>query len=291
MPELPEVETTVRYLKDKIIGQKIVGLDFDTPNLIKKPSPEELKRQIVGKKITKIERKGKNILIYLNQDYLLLIHQKLTGHLLYGKWQKEKGKWLPQEKNSPLFLDRQNRFIHFLLFLANGKMLALSDLRKFAKIIFAKKEEVLNSDDLKTLGPEPLSKEFTLTYFQKICQKSNKPIKTLLMDQKLISGIGNIYSDEILWQAKISPLRKANSLKEKEIKVIYQKIKVVLKEAIKLQGTSIVDYRKPDGAKGKMDKFLKVYRKEGQKCPRCQGIIKRVIINGRSAHFCPKCQK
>jgi len=291
MPELPEVETTVRYLKDKIIGQKIVGLDFDTPNLIKKPSPEELKRQIVGKKITKIERKGKNILIYLNQDYLLLIHQKLTGHLLYGKWQKEKGKWLPQEKNSPLFLDRQNRFIHFLLFLANGKMLALSDLRKFAKIIFAKKEEVLNSDDLKTLGPEPLSKEFTLTYFQKICQKSNKPIKTLLMDQKLISGIGNIYSDEILWQAKISPLRKANSLKEKEIKVIYQKIKVVLKEAIKLQGTSIVDYRKPDGAKGKMDKFLKVYRKEGQKCPRCQGIIKRVVINGRSAHFCPKCQK
>jgi len=291
MPELPEVETTVRYLKDKIIGQKIVGLDFDTPNLIKKPSPEELKRQIVGKKITKIERKGKNILIYLNQDYLLLIHQKLTGHLLYGKWQKEKGKWLPQEKNSPLFLDRQNRFIHFLLFLANGKMLALSDLRKFAKIIFAKKEEVLNSNDLKTLGPEPLSKEFTLTYFQKICRKSNKPIKTLLMDQKLISGIGNIYSDEILWQAKISPLRKANSLKEKEIKVIYQKIKVVLKEAIKLQGTSIVDYRKPDGAKGKMDKFLKVYRKEGQKCPRCQGIIKRVIINGRSAHFCPKCQK
>lgn len=111
------------------------------------------------------------------------------------------------------------------------------------------------------------------------------------MDQKLISGIGNIYSDEILWQAKISPLRKANSLKEKEIKVIYQKIKVVLKEAIKLQGTSIVDYRKPDGAKGKMDKFLKVYRKEGQKCPRCQGIIKRVVINGRSAHFCPKCQK
>jgi len=291
MPELPEVETTVRYLKDKIIGQKIVGLDFDTPNLIKKPSPEELKRQIVGKKITKIERKGKNILIYLNQDYLLLIHQKLTGHLLYGKWQKEKGKWLPQEKNSPLFLDQQNRFIHFLLFLANGKMLALSDLRKFAKIIFAKKEEVLNSDDLKTLGPEPLSKEFTLTYFQKICQKSNKPIKTLLMDQKLISGIGNIYSDEILWQAKISPLRKANSLKEKEIKVIYQKIKAVLKEAIKLQGTSIVDYRKPDGAKGKMDKFLKVYRKEGQKCPRCQGIIKRVVINGRSAHFCPKCQK
>jgi len=291
MPELPEVETTVRYLKDKIIGQKIVGLDFDTPNLIKKPSPEELKRQIVGKKITKIERKGKNILIYLNQDYLLLIHQKLTGHLLYGKWQKEKGKWLPQEKNSPLFLDQQNRFIHFLLFLANGKMLALSDLRKFAKIIFAKKEEVLNSDDLKTLGPEPLSKEFTLTYFQKICQKSNKPIKTLLMDQKLISGIGNIYSDEILWQAKISPLRKANSLKEKEIKVIYQKIKAVLKEAIKLQGTSIVDYRKPNGAKGEMDKFLKVYRKEGQKCPRCQGIIKRVVINGRSAHFCPKCQK
>ena len=291
MPELPEVETTVRYLKDKIIGQKIIGLDFDTPNLIKKPSPEELKRQIVGKKITKIERRGKNILIYLNQDYLLLIHQKLTGHLLYGKWQKEKGKWLPQEKNSPLFLDRQNRFIHFLLFLANGKMLALSDLRKFAKIIFAKKEEILNSDDLKTLGPEPLSKEFTLTYFQKICQKSNKPIKTLLMDQNLISGIGNVYSDEILWQAKISPLRKANSLKEKEIKVIYQKIKAVLKEAIKLQGTSIVDYRKPDGAKGKMDKFLKVYRKEGQKCPRCQGIIKRVVINGRSAHFCPKCQK
>lgn len=289
MPELPEVETTIRELSKKIVGKKIVDFWTDAENLIKRPSLEKFKKGVVDKKITRINRRGKNILIYLDENYLLLVHQKLTGHLLYGLWEKRGNSWLPKT-NIENFSDPYNRFLHLIFFLDDGKMLALSDMRKFAKVIYGKKDEILNSKDLE-VGVEPLSKEFTLEKFKEILKSQKRPIKTVLMDQELIAGIGNVYSDESLWMARISPLRKANSLKDDEIKRLYQAIKKILKKAIELQGTSIIDYRKPDGSKGKMDKFLKVYRKEGEKCPRCKGIIKRVIINGRSAHYCPKCQK
>ncbi len=289
MPELPEVETTVNLLKKQIVGKKIIDLWTDTKKLVKKPSFSVFKKNLLNKKITNIQRKGKNILIFLDDSYILLIHQKLTGHLLYGAWQKNGQNWLPDKKYKDL-ADPYNRFIHIIFFLDNKKMLALSDLRKFAKIILDKKENIL-SNELSNIAPDPFDKRFTFDYLKNIFKKTKKPIKTALMDQEKISGIGNIYSDEILWKAKISPLRKADSLTEEEIKNIYQAAKDILKKAIKLQGASIIDYRKPDGSKGMVDSILKVYRKTGQKCPRCQGIIKRVIINGRSAHYCPKCQK
>ncbi len=289
MPELPEVETTINLLKKQIIGRKIIDLWTDTKKLIKRPCFSDFKKNILNKKITDIQRKGKNILIFLNKDYILLIHQKLTGHLLYGIWQKNSQNWIPDKKYKDL-ADPYNRFIHLILFLDNGKMLALSDLRKFAKIVLDKKENVL-TEELSDLAIDPLDKKFTFDYLKNILKNTKKPIKTALMDQTKISGIGNIYSDEALWLAKISPLRKANSLTDKEIKALYQAIKDILKKAIKLQGASIIDYRKPDGSKGKVDNILKVYRKTGQKCPRCQGVVKRVVVNGRSAHYCPKCQK
>ncbi len=290
MPELPEVETTVNDLKKKIISKEIINVWTDADKLIKNTTFKNLKKRIASKKIINIERKGKNILIFLDENYVILIHQKLTGHLLYGIWQKTNNNWIPNKKYKHLS-DPYNRFIHFIFFFKDGTMLALSDLRKFAKIVFGKKEKILNLKDITDIAIDPLNRSFNLNYFEEILRKTKKPIKTALMDQKKISGIGNIYSDEALWLAKISPLRKTNSLTKVEIKTLHKAIKTILRKAIKLQGASIIDYRKPDGSKGKVDKILNVYRKEGQKCPRCQEIIKKVVINGRSAHYCPRCQK
>jgi len=291
MPELPEVEVTVNSLKPKIIGQKIVGVWSDAPSLIKKISLKELEKEIKNLEIKDIKRLGKNILIFLSKNKVLLIHQKLTGHLLYGVWRKEKDHWVPEDENSPLAKDPQNRFLHFILFLKNKKMLALSDQRKFAKIVLTEKEKLFDLKEIKELGPDALDPNFSFERFKEIIKKSKAPIKKVLMDQKKIAGIGNIYSDEILWEAKVNPKRQANSLKENEIKAIYEAMKKILRKAINIQGSSIVDWRKPNGSKGDYDEIRKVYRREGEKCFRCGATIKKIKFGNRSSYFCPKCQK
>jgi formamidopyrimidine-DNA glycosylase len=279
MPELPEVETTVRELRSKIIGRKILKVWTDFEKMFK-PSFSAFQNGVTGKIIKEISRRGKNIIFKLSSSNYFLVHQKLTGSLLYGT--KIKGS-----------------FIHLILFLDKGQ-LALADLRKFAKVVFIKNLEEFS--DFEKLGPEPLVREFTLKKFQEILKKSKGQIKKVLMDQTKIAGIGNIYSDEILFEARISPLRGTPSLKEKEIKILYQAIKKILAKAIKAKGTSVSDYRRPSGEKGDFEKFLKVYpvrktfsngvyRRAGEFCFRCGAKIKRLKFNGRSAHFCPKCQK
>lgn len=288
MPELPEVQTIVDDLSKKIIGRKIVGVWFDAPKLIKKPKPEDLRFKIKDLRITKVKRRGKNILIYLNSK-LLLVHQKLTGHLLYGKWKIEEGKVKSLIKG-PLE-EKVNNYIHLIFYLDNGWQLALSDLRKFAKILFGSKEEIEKLPELTELGPEPLDKSFNLSIFQSAISNKKGRIKQVLMDQKVISGIGNIYSDEILWQANIHPFKKANELKANELTSIYKAMKQILEKAVKLRGTSISDYRDTAGKSGGYAEIRKAYQREGEPCPRCGILIKRVKIGGRSAHFCPKCQE
>lgn len=289
MPELPEVETTVLDLKRKVLQRTFLDIWTDAPKLIKKPNLTEFKRRLKDKKIEDIKRKGKFIIFYLSCNERLLVHQKLTGHLLVGQWKKEKGKWVPQSKG--LLEDPMNRFIHIIFFLDNGLMLALSDLRKFARIELLTKEELDNLKDIQELGLDPLDKNFTLKKFQEIIKGQKRKIKQVLMDQKLISGIGNIYSDEILFRARVHPFKPANKLNPNEIKEIYANIKSVLKRAIKLGGESISDYRRPDGSKGNFDKERKVYRREGQPCYVCGTKIERKKIGSRSTYFCPKCQK
>ena len=290
MPELPEVETTVRDLKRKVLGRTFLNVWCDAKKLIKRPRTfEEFKKEILGRKIISIKRKGKNILIYLDKKRALLIHQKLTGHLLVGKWQKKGNSWIPQIKG-PLE-DPINRFIHLIFFLDNDLMLALSDLRKFAKVELWDKKELTQSKEIREIGIDPFSPEFTFQEFKKRIKNTKRKIKQVLMDQSLIAGIGNIYSDEILFEAKIHPEKKAHVLKEEELKRIYQSIKKVLKKAIELGGESISDYRRPDGSKGGFDPLRKVYRREGKPCVRCRTPIKRIKIAQRSSYFCPKCQK
>ncbi|MGE4555156.1 MAG: DNA-formamidopyrimidine glycosylase [Candidatus Paceibacterota bacterium] len=294
MPELPEVETIVRDLNQFqpfLIGAVFFDVWTDFPKIVKKPKDfEKFRKEIKEKKIEKIWRRGKNIIFDLSEDKSLLVHQKLTGHLLLGKWEFKNGKW--QSKISgPLADDPMNKFLHLVFFLNNDWMLALSDLRKFAKIELWKREELFNSKEFTSLGPEPLEKDFTFEKFKKIFKKKKGKIKQALMDQTVIAGIGNIYSDEILWEAKVHPLKQVQQLNEEELKTIYQAMKRILKKAIELKGESFSDYRRPSGEKGEFDKARKVYRREREKCYRCGSIIKKIKIGGRSAHFCPACQK
>jgi len=290
MPELPEVETTALDLKRKVLQRTFLDIWTDAPKLIKKPkSFNQFKKELIGEKIKDIKRKGKFILIELTHNKVLLIHQKLSGHLLVGVWEKKNKKWIPKYEG-PLN-DPMNRFIHIVFWLDKGLMLALSDLRKFARVELWDKNELENSKTLQELGPDPLEKSFTFEKFREIIKNQKRKIKQVLMDQKLISGIGNIYSDEILFRAGVNPFRKANTIKEEELKKMYKTMKSLLKKAIKLGGESFSDYRRPNGSKGGFEKERKVYRREGQPCFVCGTKIERKKIGGRSTYFCPKCQK
>lgn len=298
MPELPEVQTIVNELKKELKSRKITNIWCDWPKYFKNQNQENFKKIIKGKKILEIKRIGKNILFFLSDNLILLIHQKISGHLLVGQWQENKNlkeiphqwqkeKWVPIKKNSPLW-DPHNRFIHFIIFLDNKKQLALSDLRKFAKIILGSKDEILKLKDLK-VGQDAL--EITEEEFLKILNKKKGIIKKILMDQKVIAGIGNIYSDEILWLSKIHPLTLVSKLTKKQKHEIFKNIKFVLKKALQLKGTSIDEYRLPSGIRGKYDLERYVYQKENQPCFRCKNSIKRIKINNRSSYFCSFCQK
>ncbi|MBU0546595.1 MAG: bifunctional DNA-formamidopyrimidine glycosylase/DNA-(apurinic or apyrimidinic site) lyase [Patescibacteria group bacterium] len=288
MPELPEVETTVRDLKKEILKRIFFTFWTDSPKMVKKfDSISQFKKELYKRKIENVWRRGKNILFQLSGNKTLLIHQKISGHLLLGKWKREKGSWV----SSGALADRVNSFIHLIFIFDNDQMLALSDPRKFAKVELWDTDKFLQSEFLQKLGPEPLEENFTLGKFKQIIKNKKGKIKQVLMNQEIIAGIGNIYSDEILFKAKINPLRKANELKEKELKQIYLAIKTILKQAIKLKGDSFSDYRTITGEKGRFQEKNEVYKKDGQKCPRCQKIIKKIKIGGRSAHYCSHCQR
>lgn len=282
MPELPEVETIVNDLKKVLPGLKIrdVWSDFF--------DAKKIKKETSGKKILKVGRKGKNILIRLSHSQVILVHQKMTGHLLYGKWRVKSGKWVSLIPG-PL-RDPENRFIHLIFFLSNRKQLALCDMRKFAKVVVIPTEKI--PEEFKKLGPEPFDKNFTIAKFSKIIKTKRGAIKKVLMDQGAIAGIGNIYSDEILWLAGIHPLKPVQELSETEIKKIYGSIKPVLKKAIKARGSSYIDYRDAFGKKGKYQEMHCAYQQTGKMCGKKDGgIIKKIKMAGRSAHFCPIHQK
>lgn len=287
MPELPEVQTTVIGLRKKVVGLKILDVWTDAPKIIKIPNFPSFKKKIKNRKIEKVLRVGKNIILRLDDNRALLIHQKMTGHLLFGKWKKENERW--HAVNGGPLSDPMNRFIHLIFFLSNGKMLALSDLRKFAKVIFGTKEDINNLPEIKKLGPDAL--EINFKEFKKRIKEKKGEIKKVLMNQEAISGIGNIYSDEILFESKINPFKRTEELGEVELKKLFNATKKILKIGIRLHGESISDYRTLEGKKGNFDKARKIYRREGQKCRKCGGKILRRKIGGRSAHFCPNCQK
>ncbi|MEK7147064.1 MAG: bifunctional DNA-formamidopyrimidine glycosylase/DNA-(apurinic or apyrimidinic site) lyase [Patescibacteria group bacterium] len=289
MPELPEVQTVVDDLNKKITGKKITGVWFDWPKMFKQPKSRNFAAIIKGLEIKAVKRRGKNILIYLAKNYLLLIHQKMTGHLLIGKWNIRNKKIKPLTPAS--LKEKVNGYIHLIFKLNNGLMLGLSDLRKFAKVLFGPAEKIETLPDMANLGPDSLDGSLNVKKFKGLISREKRKIKQVLMDQEVIAGIGNIYSDDILWLAKIHPFRPAASLSKDELVRIYKAMRLILKKAVKLRGTSISDFRDTSGKAGGYGSIRLVYQLEGKPCKRCQILIKRVKMGGRSAHFCPKCQK
>ena len=289
MPELPEVETIVRDLRKEVLHRTFIDIWTDSKNMIKKETFESLKKKIIGKEIIGARRRAKNILIDLSDNYVLLIHQKIAGHLLFGKWKLEKGHWV-SEKEGPLLSDPINNYIHVVFVLDNGKQIALSDARKFAKVELWKKDELEASEDFLELGPEPLEVDFTFPDFKKLFEKKKGKIKQVLMDQNFLSGIGNIYASEILFKVKIHPEEEIKNLNDKDLKDIYEAMRDILAKAIELRGDSFSDFRTLYGEKGGAQDMNKVYQKDGKSCPRCKGVIKRITQGGRGTFFCPQCQ-
>ncbi len=296
MPELPEVETIKEDLRTKILGKEILDVIPLWEGIVKGVSFSEFKKQMIGSKIVDINRRAKNLIIEIAQSSklkaqsYLLIHLKMTGHLLVTSDKIQvtsDGKWISGPKE--LTTDPQNQFIRIIFKLSDGLQLAFSDLRKFAYIKLLNKEEL--NKILSEYGPEPLEPDFTFEVFRQKLAGKKGPVKKILMDQAVISGIGNIYSDEILFEARIHPLRPVNKLTEEEFKKIYKNIPKILGEARNLRGTSTSDFRDTSGKKGSYTYKRRVYQKEDEPCPVCGGKIKRIKLAGRSAHFCPTCQK
>ncbi|MFB6212482.1 MAG: DNA-formamidopyrimidine glycosylase [Candidatus Magasanikbacteria bacterium] len=310
MPELPEVETTVQKLKNKITGKEITGVWTDWPKYFSKGSKdsdhlaktEEEFEDCVKEEVEKVERRGKNILIHLSGLKTLLVHQKLSGHLLVGEWVKnenfegelndkwEEELWVPSKDSKDFLWNPKNRFIRLIFFFQDGTQMAFSDMRRFGKILCGPKEEIMNISDIKGLGPDPMEEDFNLDNFKELFENKRGRIKSALLDQKFIAGIGNIYSDEILWKAKIHPMSSANELEEKDLEKVYEAMNKVLEKAVKLKGTSIDDYRDPEGKKGSYEQELNVYQKEGEPCPRCGAEIEKIDLGSRATRFCPECQ-
>ncbi len=282
MPELPEVQTTASGLNRVLPGLVITNAwteynskYFHGKDTIKDPVYfKYFKKTIKNCKILSVSRRAKNVLINLSNNHTILIHMKMTGHVMYGDYNRK---------------DPYNRFIRFIIYLSNGKTMELCDTRKFAKVTLLKTDKMHETVHLKGIGPEPLEKEFTLELFQnQINKKPKGKIKAVLLNQEIIAGIGNIYGDESLWRAGIHPEQTVESIKSNKLKELYKAIRTTLSKGIDFGGDSMSDYRNIDGEKGKFQEQHKAYRKTGEKCskPNCKGIIKKIVVAGRSTHFC-----
>ena len=313
MPELPEVQTTVNGLQEHVVGLRIADVwsDYDSPhfkgsNTIKDAAYfKRFKREITGKKIISVTRRAKNILVHIGDfrgqtsSGTILIHMKMTGHLLYGRYDFDaSGKKDPWEPIAPESLkDPFNRHVHFVISFSNGKHLALSDVRKFGKVtlIDAKNiDEVHGSDHLKNIGPEPLEKSFDLKMFvSRINLRKNGKIKQVLMDQSIIAGIGNIYADESLWRAGIHPLERVENIQPARSKLLFGAIKKTLTRGIDFGGDSTSDYRNVLGEKGEFHETHHAYQRTGTRCDKrgCGGMIERIVLGGRGTHYCDRHQR
>jgi formamidopyrimidine-DNA glycosylase len=274
MPELPEVETHVRELAPVLHGRTITGAAVYWPRTVAAPTSAHFVEQIVGQQFVAFERRGKYMLLRLRTGATLVVHLRMTGHLLV----------LPGDS-------RPDKHTHLVLDLDDGRQLHFQDARKFGRVwlvddptpVFAK------------LGPEPLSTDFTIERLTESVARRNVSIKTLLLDQTVIAGVGNIYADEALHRAGIHPNKRGRDLSLAEITALHAAIQSVLTAAIAQNGSSlgssfVQNYLRPSGEPGGYQDAHEVYGRKGQPCLRCGSVIERIVLAQRSAHFCPVCQ-
>lgn len=279
MPELPEVETIRSFLSRTLVDKKIKAIDVRTKkSFIGNPN------DVIGSKIIELKRWAKIFTIVLDNNLFIQIHLKMSGELLYAKNSKnaELKNILPRTgtKNLP------NKHTRVIVLFTDNSALYFNDLRIFGWMKVTKKEE-------KPKSPDALSQEFTFDHLQQVFRSTKRSIKIVIMDQEKMGGIGNIYANDALWQAKIHPAREANSLSIGEIKKLHKAIIDILKEAIRYKGSSAKDemYVQPNGEKGQYQNHLKVYHRTGSPCLRCKTKIKAIRLGGRGTFFCSKCQQ
>ena len=304
MPELPEVQTTVNGLQEHVVDLTITDAwsNYDSPyfkgsgTIKDKTYFTQFKREIVGKKIISAQRRAKNILINLQGGDIILVHLKMTGHLLYGHYifdaKNTKDPWRgikPEALKDPF-----NRHVRFILTLSNKKYLALSDVRRFAKVTLIKSNGKDSSLHLAGIGPEPLDESFTLEAMSsRISLRPQGKIKQVLMDQSIIAGIGNIYADESLWRAGIHPLELVKDVTPTQQKHLFTAIKQTLAKGIDFGGDSTSDYRNVLGERGTFHEGHHAYQRDGTTCDKkgCDGTILRIVLGARGTHFCDTHQK
>jgi len=287
MPELPEVETIRRDLEKKIINKKIVLIKVGKPKIIRE-TVSGFKKILLGNSFVSISCIGKLLIFRLKKENKwLLIHLKMTGQLIYIKNKKITAgghSWPSQDLNLP------GAYTHVTFEFFDHSKLFFNDLRQFGYLRLVNSKQ--KDDITASYGIEPLTKNFTFTNWQKILQGKTTNVKAVLLNQKLIAGIGNIYSNEICWQAKVSPQRPVNKLSKQETRKIFNATQSIIKKAIQYRGTTFNNYLDASGRQGNFTKFLKVYGRAGEKCLRCnRAVIKKIKLNGRGTSYCPQCQK
>ncbi|MHB9053236.1 MAG: bifunctional DNA-formamidopyrimidine glycosylase/DNA-(apurinic or apyrimidinic site) lyase [Thermoleophilia bacterium] len=274
LPELPEVETIRRQLAPYLSGKKIARAEVLDPLITSPADPGAFVRRLKGQTIESLWRRGKYLLLELESGQTLVFHLRMTGRLTRTE--------SPVPKSD-------KRHLRLILEFAGGSALTFHDTRRFGKAF------ILSTDEApaywKKLGPEPLESSFNNKYLAGVLDKRTRPIKSLLLDQSLIAGIGNIYADEALYRAGIHPERPAGEIGGEEARRLAKALKETLKKAIKLGGSSIDSYRDARGRSGSFQHTFRVHRREGEPCPGCGGIVKKIKVGGRGTYFCPACQR
>jgi formamidopyrimidine-DNA glycosylase len=270
MPELPEVETVVHYLKPYLQGRIIDSVEALNQNtkVFISLDPDITPDSFIGHSIKSVHRRGKFIVLNLDRGYIS-IHLRMTGRLMAS-------------------VDKADKAHHFTarLIFQNGAALYFKDYRKFGRIYFSKNLDWLE----KKLGIEPLSREFTSKWLREAFSRSGRMVKPLLLDQKFIAGLGNIYVDETLWKANIHPRSAANAIEPHKISSLHRSIRSILRKAIELNGTTIINFSFGENQTGAYTDHLQVFGKQNQPCPRCKTSLRKIRVAQRGTHICPHCQ-
>ncbi len=274
MPELPEVETVKEALNQTVKGRKIKDIEFRYEPIIKNMSPDEFKSKLINQTIQDVSRRGKYLIFHFD-DYQLLSHLRMEGKYFYV------------DSNFEL-----NPHVHVIFTLENGNRLLYQDTRKFGTYhLYDKAVDLETTAPFQVLGLEPFAKEFTKDYMKQKIQNKKKPIKSLLLDQTVVCGLGNIYVDEVLYRARLHPVTSSSELTDKDIENVVKYTQEVLARAIELGGTTIRTFSSSHGVSGTFQNELLVHQRKGEHCFECQTPIEKIKVGGRGTYFCPTCQK
>ena len=289
MPELPEVEVVKRSLERKVRNLIIKKVKINDGNLRYKVN-KYLISKLRGKRIKKIERRSKYLIFTIDNNIVMLVHLGMTGKFFFID---EMNKRFKTSFYYKLDKDKDPKFNRVIFFLQNNQKIIYNDIRKFGFIKFYNFKQFEKNSHFRKLGPEPLSNKFNLKYLKNYFLNRKRTVKDILMDQKCVAGLGNIYVNEILFLSKIKPLKKVNKITNNEINKLILNTKKVLKDSIKFGGSSIKNFSSDDGKKGMFQQFFKVYGRKGEKCTNiaCNTFIQRTTISNRATFFCEKCQK